>query len=148
MQGIRRRVVYVTLYEGIAVVLGAAATAAIYGVTPSHAGALSVAASTVAMGWNLVFNALFERWEARQPGGGRGLGRRIVHALGFEGGLALMLVPLVAWWLGVGLVEAFVLDLGFLAFFLLYTFAFNLGFDRVFGLPDSAQPRDAAGCCA
>ena len=44
----------------------------------------------------------------------------------------------MAWWLGISLVEAFVLDLGFLAFFLVYTFAFNLGFDRVFGLPASA----------
>ncbi|WP_217628006.1 MULTISPECIES: chlorhexidine efflux transporter [Nitrosospira] len=32
------------------------------------------------------------------------------------------------------------LDLGLLAFFLVYTFVFNFMFDRWFGLPASAAP--------
>jgi len=32
-----------------------------------------------------------------------------------------------------------VLDLGLLLFFMVYTYAYNLAFDRVFGLPASAQ---------
>jgi uncharacterized membrane protein len=28
-----------------------------------------------------------------------------MHAIGFEGGLVVMLVPLFAWWLGIGLWE-------------------------------------------
>ena len=84
------------------------------------------------------WNWLFEAWEARQPAGGRGVLRRVAHAIGFEGGLLVFLVPLMAWSLGIGLVEAFVLDLGFLAFFLVYTFVFNLAFDTLFGLPASA----------
>ena len=51
----------------------------------------------------------------------------------------MVLVPLMAWWLGIGLLEALVLDIGLIVFFLCYTFAFNWGFDRVFGLPASAQ---------
>ena len=138
MQGLKRRIVYVTAYEGIAI-LATTAAMVLLGFGAGHAGAASVMASAVAVGWNLAWNALFEAWEARQPVGGRGLGRRIAHAIGFEGGLLFFLVPLMAWWLDIGLVEAFVLDLGFLAFFLVYTFAFNLGFDRVFGLPASAM---------
>jgi len=84
------------------------------------------------------FNAMFERWESRQAVRGRSVRRRVAHAIGFEGGLALFLIPLVAWGLGVSLVEAFWLDLGLLAFFLVYTFVFNWAFDRVFGLPASA----------
>ena len=34
--------------------------------------------------------------------------------------------------------DILVLDLGLSLFFLVYTFAFNLGFDKVFGLPASA----------
>ena len=64
--------------------------------------------------------------------------RRVMHALGFEGGLALMLIPLMAWWFGVGLWQALVMDLGLLLFFLVYTFVFNWGFDRLFGLPAAA----------
>lgn len=137
MQGLKRRIVYITAYEGIAILTTTAAMVAL-GFGAAHAGAASVMASAVAIVWNLVWNVLFETWEARQPSGGRGFGRRVAHAVGFEGGLLLVLVPLMAWWLGIGLVEAFVLDLGFLAFFLVYTFAFNLGFDTLFGLPASA----------
>jgi uncharacterized membrane protein len=104
----------------------------------AHAGVLSVLSSAVAMAWNLVFNAGFEAWEARRASGGRGLGIRLAHAVGFEGGLALILIPLVAWWMAIGLLEALVLDLGLLAFFLVYTFVFNAAFDRIFGLPASA----------
>ena len=68
------------------------------------------------------------------------------YRIGFEGGLAFILVPVVAWWMGIGLVEALVLDLGLLVFFLVYTFVFNLAFDRIFGLPAGhiapGQPAD------
>ena len=70
---------------------------------------------------------------------GRGLARRAAHAIGFEGGLVFILVPLFAWWFGVGLWAAFVMDLGLIAFFLCYTFAFNWVFDHLFGLPASAM---------
>ncbi|MOA39431.1 Bacterial Transmembrane Pair family protein [compost metagenome] len=91
------------------------------------------------MAWNVVWNSLFERWEARQQQRGRSVWRRIAHALGMEGGLVVMLVPLFAWWFKVSLWQAFLMDLGLLLFFLVYTFAFNWAFDRVFGLPASAQ---------
>ncbi len=138
MQGLKRQIVYVTAYEGIALLLTTVTMALLLGVGPGHAGATALMASTVAILWNLAWNRMFEAWEARQAEGGRGIGRRVAHAVGFEGGLLVFLVPLMAWGLGIGLVEAFVLDLGFLAFFLVYTFVFSLGFDRIFGLPDSA----------
>lgn len=144
MQGPTRRIVYVTLYEVIAIIASSAGMALLLGVPAGHAGALSVMASAVAVAWNLVFNTLFEAWEARQTVRTRSLGRRIAHALGFEGGLILVLVPLMAWWLGIGLIEALTLDIGLVLFFLVYTFVFTWAFDRVFGLPASAT----GGCPA
>ena len=137
MQGPKRRIVYVTAYEGIAILVTTIAMM-LLGFGAAHAGGASVLASAVAILWNLAWNWLFEAWEARQATGGRGVRRRVAHAIGFEGGLLVFLVPLMAWWLGIGLVEAFILDLGFLAFFLVYTFVFNLAFDTLFGLPASA----------
>ena len=93
----------------------------------------------IAVIWNLVFNALFERWESRQAVRGRSVRRRIAHAIGFEGGLIAFLVPMFAWGLGVSLWQALVMDLGLVVFFLVYTFVFNWAFDRVFGLPASAM---------
>ena len=136
MQGIRRRIVFVTLYELIAIVATSAGLAAF-----SDSGLQrAVVSSAVAVVWNVVFNTLFERWEARQTVRGRSLARRAAHAIGFEGGLVVTLVPFFAWWLDISLWQAFVLDLGLLLFFLVYTFVFNWVFDRAFGLPASALP--------
>jgi len=140
MQGIRRKVVYVTLFEAIAIAMTTIGLSAMTHSEPGHSGVAAAISSLVAVAWNLVYNTLFERWEARQTTRGRGHARRIAHAAGFEGGLVVMLVPFFAWWLDVSLVEAFVMDLGLIGFFLLYTYLFNLAFDRVFGLPASALP--------
>ena len=139
MQGVKRRVVYISLYEGIAIVVASFGLAAMSGQGLGHSGALAVIASVIAVAWNLAFNALFERWEARQAVRGRSLRRRIAHAIGFEGGLVAFLVPTFAWWLGISLFEALVMDLGLVNFFLVYTFVFNWAFDAVFGLPASAS---------
>ncbi|VWX59232.1 conserved membrane hypothetical protein [Burkholderiales bacterium 8X] len=141
MQGIRRRVVYIGLYEGIAIVVASIGLASMSGHGLGASGVLAVAASVIAVLWNLAFNALFERWESRQAVRGRSIRRRIAHAIGFEGGLIAFLVPMFAWGLQVSLWEALVMDLGLVVFFLVYTFVFNWVFDRVFGLPASAAPR-------
>ena len=138
MQGIRRKIVYVSLYEGFAILFASFGLATLSGAGAGTSTALATACSVIAVIWNLAFNALFEAWEARQPVRGRSVKRRIAHALGFEGGLAAILVPLFAWWLNIGLWEALLFDAALLIFFLVYTFVFNWSFDRVFGLPASA----------
>lgn len=140
VQGIKRKVVYVSLYELIAVAITSFGLATLAGQELGHASVAAVASSAIAVLWNLVYNTLFERWESRQAVRGRSVLRRTAHAIGFELGLVVMLVPLFAWWLQVSLWQAFVLDLGLIAFFLFYTFIFNLAFDRIFGLPASALP--------
>jgi uncharacterized membrane protein len=94
--------------------------------------------SLIALGWNYVFNALFEAWESKQAIKGRSLARRLAHSTGFEGGLTLLLVPVMALWLGTSFLAAFLANLGLLAFFFLYAVGFTWAFDKVFGLPPSA----------
>lgn len=144
LQGPWRRVIYVTLYELIAIAAATLGLAALTGQGAGHSGVVAVAASAIAVVWNLLFNWAFERWEARQLVRGRSVRRRIAHAIGFEGGLVFTLVPLFAWWFNVSLWQAFVMDLALIVFFLCYTFVFNWGFDRVFGLPASAMQATAA----
>ncbi|MBS98298.1 MAG: hypothetical protein CMI01_06440 [Oceanospirillaceae bacterium] len=139
MQGIKRKLVYVTVFEvggiGLSMVL-----VTLLGHDPALAGGVAVGASVIAMLWNLVWNTGFEFWEARQIVRGRSFKRRALHALGFELGLTIMLVPAIAWWLAISWWEALLLDIGLTLVFVVYTFVFNLGFDRVFGLPASALP--------
>ncbi|WP_194725884.1 PACE efflux transporter [Noviherbaspirillum malthae] len=144
MQGLKRKIVYVATFEAIAVAICAVAFTAISNKDFAHAGILSVATSLVAILWNLAFTTLFEAWEKGQALRGRSVKRRIVHAALYEGGLILMLVPLIAWWLEMTLVHAFATNLGLVAFFLVYAFCFSWCFDRIFGLPTSAAAREAA----
>ena len=138
LQGPWRRVVYITLFELIAIAASTYGLAWLTGQGATHSSAVAVMASVIAISWNVVWNHVFERWEAGQAKRGRSLRRRIAHALGMEGGLVFMLVPLFAWWFKVSLWQALVMDIGLIVFFLVYTFAFNWAFDRVFGLPAAA----------
>jgi len=138
LHGVRRRVVYVSIYELIAIAVATLGLAQFSSHGVAHAGVMAVVSSGIAVAWNFIFNTFFERWEARQVVRGRSLRRRVAHAVGFEGGLVFTLVPLFAWWFDIGLWQALVMDLGLLVFFLVYTFVFNWCFDRVFGLPASA----------
>lgn len=138
LQGIKRKVVYVCLYEAIAIAICSASFFTLSDKDLAHAAALSIACSVIAVLWNLAFNALFERWEALQTVRGRSLARRAAHAIGFEGGLIVLLVPVIAWWLDVSLLQSLLMDIGLSIFFLVYTFAFGWIFDHLFGLPASA----------
>ncbi|HSI53350.1 MAG TPA: PACE efflux transporter, partial [Ramlibacter sp.] len=99
---------------------------------------LAVVLSTIALTWNYVFNWMFERWESRQLVRGRPFGRRLAHGAGFEGGLVVILLPVMSLWLDITAAAAFVANLGLLVFFFFYAIAFTWAFDRVFGLPASA----------
>ncbi len=138
LQGPWRRVLFVGLYELIAIVC-ASGLFMLIGQQPGESGAMAVAASVIAMSWNVTFNHWFERWELRQTVEGRSLKRRIAHALGFEGGLGAILIPVMAWWFGIKPVGGDGdggRDAGLL---LVYTYGFNWAFDRIFGLPAAAQ---------
>ncbi|HEX2545892.1 MAG TPA: PACE efflux transporter, partial [Ramlibacter sp.] len=102
---------------------------------------LAVVLSTIALTWNYVFNWMFERWESRQTVRGRSFARRLAHGAGFEGGLVVILVPVMSAWLDISPAAAFVANLGLLVFFFVYAIAFTWAFDRVFGLPASAAAK-------
>ncbi|KVG69561.1 PACE efflux transporter [Burkholderia ubonensis] len=135
MQGLPRKITQAILYEAIAIACISPAIAALFGEGLVYSGALSATMSAIALLWNMVYNTLFERWEATRVQRTRTLGRRIIHACGFEGGLIFILVPVVAWWLNISWLDAFLVDLGLFAFFFCYAFVFQWAFDRVFDVP-------------
>jgi len=139
MSPTRRRIVQAVLFEGIAIAVVTPTLALAFAHPPGSAFVLSALMSSIALAWNYVFNSLFERWESRQVVKGRSLARRVAHGVGFECGLAMILLPVMAYWLQVSLLQAFMADVGLLVFFLFYTLAFTWVFDKVFGLPASAQ---------
>ncbi|NEX45835.1 PACE efflux transporter [Rhodobacter sp. ETT8] len=138
-----RRVLYVTLFEGLAIVLSAVLLAALSGSSAQGNLPVAIAASTVAVVWNFLYNTGFEAWERRRGFAGRSLAVRVVHTLGFEGGLVLLLIPLFMWWYGVGLLTALAMEAALLVFFLVFTFVFTWVFDILVRRiePDLPTPR-------
>lgn len=145
MQGAKRKVVYATSYELIGMAISALGLALLSGAAPSHTGPLSLMITTVAVCWNMAYNWLFECWERRQARRERGVARRVAHAVGFQLTLIVYLIPLIAWWMGISLAQAFALDLALIVIIPCYTFVFNWAFDALFGLPASALPGAAPG---
>lgn len=135
----KRRIGYSLAYEGIAIVC-TTVLLTLLGNSPLKAFPLAVATSLLAIVWNIVWNTIFEYLETKFLQKGRSVAVRVVHALGFEGGLAVICIPIMAWWLNMSLLEAFFAEVGLLTFFLIYTYVFNFVFDKIFGLPESARP--------
>ena len=95
--------------------------------------------ATAATVWNFAFNLGFDRIMVRVTGqAAKTLPVRIVHTVLFEAGLVVLLIPMVAWYLGISLWAALMMDLAIVTFYLVYAFAFNLAYDRVF--PIGGQP--------
>lgn len=138
MSPLTRKITYALTFEAIGILLASALLLGMSDAPVDQSLILSAINATVALLWNLIFNALFERWEARQPVKGRPFSLRALHALLFEGGLTLTMVPLMAWWLDVTLWQALAYEIGLILLFLVYTYIFTWTFDRLFGLPPSA----------
>ncbi len=133
-----RRLIYVAAYETSAA-LCVGAIFFIEGQDIVKAIPMSLAVSAISAFWNFLWNTIFEAMERRFGWKGRPARVRILQAVCFEGGLALIVIPVMAWWFGITFLEALATEISVLAFLLLFTFAFNWLFDRIAGLPDSAR---------
>lgn len=142
MSPITRRVLQAVLYEVIAIAFVGPVLSFAFDQPQASTFGLAVVLSTIALTWNYLFNWIFERWESRQAVRGRSFARRLAHGAGFEGGLVVILVPVMSLWLDISPAAAFVANLGLLVFFFFYAIAFTWAFDRVFGLPASAAKND------
>ena len=122
------RLMHATAFELIAIAFCAPVAAWVMGTPLAQMGALTFAFSLIAMAWNMAFNAGFDRLQ-RHLRFRRSLPVRVAHAVVFETVLVAICVPIAAWWLSIGLVEAFLLDAALLLFFLPYTVVFNWVYD-------------------
>ncbi|WP_213881510.1 multidrug/biocide efflux PACE transporter [Pseudomonas sp. dw_358] len=124
------RVFQAACFEGLAILLCTPLFAWITGKAFWDMGAVTAANCVLALGWNVLFNMGFDRLKSRY-GWRQGTALRLLHALAFEGGLIMVGVPLIAWWLSLSLIEALLLDLGVLLFFLPYTYLFFWSYDTL-----------------
>jgi uncharacterized membrane protein len=139
MRTFKDRIRHTLLFEIIALGIVIVGGSWIMGRSPEIIGAMSLMFSALAMGWNLLFNWLFDLWDRKyRASAKRGFVIRAAHASLFELGMVIAGVFLVAWWLGVTYWHAFIIDIGFSAFFLFYAYGFNWAYDQIFPIPVEA----------
>lgn len=104
-------------------------------------GPLALFFSVVATVWNYVYNIGVDRLLLRLQGHTHracGSGCCIPWV---SRGLLVVALPVMSWWLDIGLLEALALDLGFVLFYLVYAFIYNWSYDKVFPIPGQGAQR-------
>jgi uncharacterized membrane protein len=100
-------------------------------------GVLGIVGATIATLWNYIYNFGFDHIMQRVRGSTRKSTLiRALHAMMFEVGLLFVLLPLFAWYLGISLWQAFLMDVSFALFYMGYAFVFNWAYDRLFPPPE------------
>ena len=104
----------------------------------SEMGVLGVVSAFTATCWNFIYNWGFDlamlRWAGTLH---KTVAVRVLHSVLFEAGLIVLLIPFIAWYLGISLWAALLMDIAIVVFYLVYAFFFNIAYDRLFPLPDA-----------
>ena len=124
------RTFHALCFEVLAIGISAPLAAWITGRSVLSMGILTAVIAVIAVLWNMLFNWFFDRAQSRY-GFTRTFGVRALQATGFEAGLILIVIPLIAAWMHVSLWQALVLDIGLILFYLPYGFLYNLGYDKI-----------------
>src|SRR5690606_20229675 len=114
-RSLKERAFHALLFEILAIGISAPLAAWITGQTILSMGVLTAVIATMAVVWNMTYNWLFDKLQARY-GFDRTLWIRAAHACGFELGLIVAAIPFVAWWLDTTLWHALILDIGLVLF--------------------------------
>ena len=126
----KRRIVHALSYEIILLVIIAIALSFIFDMPMEVTGTLGIVMAVTSVFWNMTFNHFFEKFEAKRQLK-RTVGVRILHAIGFEGGLMLATIPMVAYAMEMSIGQAILLDLSMTMCILVYTFIFQWCYDHI-----------------
>lgn len=126
----KRRIIHALSYEIILLVIIAIALSFIFEVPMEVTGTLGIAMAVTSVIWNMVFNHFFEKYEQKKKFK-RTIKVRILHAIGFEGGLMIATIPMVAYAMNMSILQAVILDLGLTSCILVYTFVFQWCYDLI-----------------
>lgn len=135
---IKERIFQACLFETLAILLSLAwvKLLAHVGISQSEKSQNSavllmlIGISLIAMVWTFVYNLVFDKVFTGEKLA-RPVWLRVVHILGFEGGLLCFTLPLVMWVLKMGLWQAFLLDISLTVLILVYGFGFYWVYDMV-----------------
>ncbi|MEJ7929448.1 PACE efflux transporter [Ramlibacter sp. AN1015] len=144
MRTVRDRIRHAVSFELIGLALITPLGAWGFGLSLHDMGIVGVVSATLATLWNYVYNVAFDHALLRASGTTlKGPWTRVLHAVAFELGLLVVLMPFLAWYLQISLWDAFVMDAAIALFYMLYAWVFNWGYDRVFPLAEWQEQAQA-----
>lgn len=126
----KRRLIHAISYEVILLVIIAIALSFIFSMPLEITGVLGVIMAVISVIWNMIFNHYFEKIEFKYQLE-RTIPVRIMHAIGFEGGLMLATIPIIAYMMNMSFIEALILDFALTMCILVYTFIFQWCYDTI-----------------
>ena len=119
-------------FEIVGLLIATPLFACTFGHPLDEIGVLALLGATAATLWNYLYNLGFDQLLCRLTGRPhKTVPVRILHAIIFEATLLVLLLPLFAWWLGITLLEAMLMDLSFAAFYAVYAFVFTWIYDAL-----------------
>ncbi|MGF9759423.1 PACE efflux transporter [Microvirga sp. 0TCS3.31] len=137
MRSTRDRIRHAISFElgGLALISPLGAWA--FGMPVADVGMVGVACAIIATAWTYIYNLAFDTaLQCLKGGTHKSVPLRVLHAVMFELALLGLLMPVIAWYLEVGLVHALVMDVAFAGAYMIYAFVFNWAYDRTFPLPE------------
>ena len=138
MRTTKDRIRHTLGFEIIGLIIFAPLASWVFGFDLQLMGVIAVAASIVATVWNFIYNIWFDHAMVKLRGDvHKTIPIRVLHAFMFEGGLLLLFMPMIAWYLGITLWEAFVMDIAMATFYVVYAFIYNWIYDKVYPIPES-----------
>ena len=138
MRSTKDRIRHALGFEVFGLLIFAPLATFVFGYQLHSMGVIALAGSITATLWNYLYNILFDHALLKLRGSvHKTLFIRVLHALLFEGGLLILFMPFIAWYLGINLWQAFMMDIAMATFYLVYGFFYNLAYDKVYPVPQA-----------
>lgn len=135
------RIRHAVMFELIGLAIFTPGAALLFDQPVEHMGIVGIISATAATAWNFIYNIGFDKVMLHLRGSvQKTIAIRIAHTALFEAGLIVVLIPFIAWYLGISLMTALAMDIAIVAFYLVYAFFFNIAYDRVFPIGPEPMP--------
>ena len=132
----RDRIRHAVGFEVIALILFIPIISFFFNFDIKDIGVIAVVGSIMATIWNYGFNIAFDKGMVRfKRSTFKTPAIRVLHVLLFEGGLLILYLPMVSWYLGISLWQALIMDASLVVFYLAYSFSYNWAYDKIFPIP-------------
>lgn len=125
----KERLIHSILFEVMLIVIFTAILKFITNHEINTVFALTFTITMIAVSWNFIYNWIFDKF-VTGPRVDRSLKIRTIHAILFEFGLLFPTIPVIAYSLDMNLLDAFIMDIGFVVFVLVFAVVYNYIYDH------------------